>query len=70
MRLLDLDMDYFMTTVCTGIPESTTDRVEEEVLGELVWSSERVRHFLENNLVWVRRGQAPEIFHKESLKVL
>ena len=70
MRLLDLDMDYFMTTVCTGIPESTTDRVEEEVLGELVWSSERVRHFLENNLGLSTESKLPGRIvkgHNESL---
>lgn len=50
MRILDLDMDYFMTTVFNCISENATNRIEEEIPGEFVWSSERVRNFLENNL--------------------
>lgn len=50
MKILDLDMDYFMNTVFNNIPDDQTRRIEEEISGEYVWSSRRVREFLENNL--------------------
>jgi hypothetical protein len=49
MKILDLDMDYFMYDVATFIPESSTSRLPEE-FGCEVWPAERVRDFLENNL--------------------
>ena len=50
MKVLDLDMDYFMESVAAFIPSNCTDRLEEEYYGKSVWSEERVRSFLENNL--------------------
>ncbi len=50
MKLLDLDMDYFMDDIATGIAESKEERLSEEEYGDCVWSEQRVRGFLENNL--------------------
>lgn len=49
MKVLDLDMDYFMEVIAET-PFSVTDRLEEEYYGESVWSENRIRSFLENNL--------------------
>ena len=35
MRILDLDMDYFMTEVVHDVPETSTERLEEEYYAEL-----------------------------------
>lgn len=49
MQVLDLDMDYFMNRVAhTGF--SVTARLDEEEYGDTVWSEEKVRQFIENNL--------------------
>ena len=50
MRVLDLDMDYFMKSVATFIGESETDRLPEDDYGDYVWTEREVRDFLENNL--------------------
>lgn len=50
MRILDLDMDYFIDSVATFISESSEERLDEEYYANTVWSSERVRTFLECNL--------------------
>ena len=50
MRILDLDMDYFMDSVATFVPESSEQRLDEENYSKTVWSSESVRTFLERNL--------------------
>lgn len=50
MRILDLDMDYFMTEVVHDVPETSTERLEEEYYAEAVWDRERVVDFIENNL--------------------
>ena len=49
MRVLDLDMDYFMTEIA-NTPFSCKERLAEEDYGNLVWSAEEVRQFLEHNL--------------------
>ncbi len=49
MKILDLDMDYFMESVA-HTPESVCDRLPECDYGDSVWSEKRVRNFLENNL--------------------
>ena len=49
MKVLDLDMDYFMEHIAC-IPFSVSDRLDEDNYGDTVWSEERVRNFLENNL--------------------
>lgn len=50
MRVLDLDMDYFMETVVTDISFCVSNRLSEEEYGGYVWTRERVRNFLEYNL--------------------
>ena len=50
MKVLDLDMDYFMKSVATFINESEPERLPEEDYGDSVWSEQEVRNFLEGNL--------------------
>lgn len=50
MRVLDLDMDYFMTEIASFIPEGETKRLNEYDYGGCVWSEEKVIDFLEKNL--------------------
>lgn len=50
MRVLDLDMDYFIKSTADFIPESCTDRLCEEYYGDSVWTEQEVRAFLEGNL--------------------
>lgn len=50
MRILDLDMDYFMTRVASDVGENIIDRLDEDFYGDAVWSEAQVRAFLENNL--------------------
>ena len=50
MKVLDLDMDYFMKSVATFINESEPERLPEEDYGDSVWSEREVRNFLEGNL--------------------
>ncbi len=50
MKILDLDLDYFMGDISTNIPESSTERLSEEYYGASVWEEDRIRCFLENNL--------------------
>ena len=49
MRILDLDMDYFMDDIANHVPESSKERLSEEYNGS-VWNEERVRSFIEHNL--------------------
>ena len=48
MRVLDLDMDYFMTEIA-NTPFYCKERLAEEDYGNSVWSAEEVRQFLEHN---------------------
>lgn len=50
MRILDLDMDYFMDGIATDIAESDEERLSEEYYGDSVWSEQRIRDYIENNL--------------------
>lgn len=50
MRVLDLDMDYFMDSIAAYIPDSADDRLSEEEYGSSVWDEQRVRDFIENHL--------------------
>ena len=50
MRILDLDMDYFMDSVATFVPASSEERLDEENYSKAVWSSAHVRTFLECHL--------------------
>ena len=54
MKVLDFDMDYFMEHIAC-IPFSVSDRLDEDNYGDTVWSEERVRNFLENNLGYLRK---------------
>lgn len=49
LKILDLDMDYFMTAIA-HTPFSNNERLDEEDYGNSVWSEEEVRQFLEKNL--------------------
>lgn len=49
MKVLDLDMDYFMTEIA-NTPFSFTERLDEECYGNSVWPADKVRQFLEKNL--------------------
>ena len=60
MKILDLDMDYFMEHIAC-IPFSVSDRLDEDNYGDTVWSEARVRNFLENNLGYLRKKK----FRKE-----
>lgn len=69
MKVLDLDMDYFMTSVAC-IPFSVSDRLSEEEYGDTVWSEEQVRVFLEDNLGLSKDKKIPGrivVNHNESL---
>ena len=50
MKLLDLDMDYFMENIAIGITESREERLSEDEYGYCVWSEQRIRSFLEDTL--------------------
>lgn len=50
MKILDLDMDYFLNDFATFVSESCVKRLSEEYYGKEVWSEDRVRLFLEKNL--------------------
>lgn len=50
MRVLDLDMDYFMEMIATNISSDKTERLLEDEFGGSVWTESRVRNFLEQNL--------------------
>lgn len=50
MKILDLDMDYFMEEIATGIAESREERLLEDEYGGCVWSEKRIKKFLEDNL--------------------
>ena len=49
MKILDLDMDYFMNCDVHIGSDSITDRLSEEDYGDDVWKEPKVRDFLENN---------------------
>jgi hypothetical protein len=50
MKLLDLDMDYFITEPPFHISENEKDRLDEKNYGDCVWGKDDVVKFLENNL--------------------
>lgn len=69
MKVLDLDMDYFMEHIAC-ILFSVSDRLDEDNYGDTVWSEERVRNFLENNLGLSKKNKIPGrvvVGHNESL---
>ena len=50
MRVLDLDLDFFLDIPVYGVDFSSICRVKDTDCASSVWSEERVRKFLENNL--------------------
>ena len=50
MKILDLDMDYFMDKIEYLVPDNCNERLSEDEYGSSVWSEKCVREFLENNL--------------------
>lgn len=50
MKILDLDMDYFMDRVATDIQEEEKERLSEQCFIDSVWEEHRVRKFLEEHL--------------------
>ena len=54
MRILDLDMDYFMNLIA-HTPESSQTRLSEEYYGESVWCEPRVRQFLLCKPKWEKK---------------
>ncbi|MCH5272300.1 MAG: hypothetical protein J1E35_01375 [Lachnospiraceae bacterium] len=50
MKILDLDMDYFMRTHVISIDESVVERLLEITYGDCIWTEQEVRTFFENNL--------------------
>lgn len=70
MKILDLDMDYFMTTAAAFIGESVEDRLDEEFYGEHVWKEDEVREFLEKHLGLSKEHKIPGrivVHHNEAL---
>lgn len=58
MKVLDLDMDYFMTAIA-HTPFSCDERLDEEDYGDSVWSADEVRQFLEHNLGLSKQHRIP-----------
>mgnify|MGYP003297865453 CR=1 FL=1 len=58
MKILDIDLDYFMTNIA-HTPFSSTERLDEECYGDSVWPIEKVRQFLENNLGLSKEHKIP-----------
>ena len=50
MRVLDLDMDYFMDKIAHYVKDETQERLSEDEYGTSVWSEAQVRYFIETNL--------------------
>lgn len=57
MKVLDLDMDYFMTEIA-NTPFSSSDRLGEEY-DDSVWPADKVRQFLEINLGLSKERKIP-----------
>ena len=57
MRVLDLDMDYFLHSVPQFIDESKPERLSD--VDYTVWSEHEVRAFLENNLGLSKNRKIP-----------
>lgn len=69
MKVLDLDMDYFMESIAET-PLRKKERLSEEEYGSTVWSENRVRKFLEQNLGLSKEKRLPGrivIDHDEAL---
>lgn len=69
MKVLDLDMDYFMTEIA-NTSFSSMERLTEECYGSSVWPVDKVRQFLEKNLGLSKEHKIPGRVvcgHNESL---
>lgn len=69
MKVLDLDMDYFMDSIA-NTPFSVQERLPEEDYGDTVWSKNKVISFFENNLGLSKEHKLPGrivVGHDESL---
>ena len=69
MKVLDIDMDYFMTEIA-NFPFSSEERLDEEDYGSSVWCTDRVQGFLEKNLGLSKEHKIPGRIvcgHNESL---
>lgn len=70
MKVLDLDMDYFMDSIAYDISEDSQERLSEQDYGDKVWTKARVVEFLENNLGLSKENKIKGrlvIGHNESL---
>ncbi len=70
MKVLDLDMDYFMDSIATDISFTTSTRLSEADYGDAVWSADKVRLFLEHNLGLSKDNKLPGrivVGHDEAL---
>ena len=56
MKILDIDMDYFMEKIAY-VNDDVIERLSEEDYGGCVWTEQRVRSFLENNLGLSKRNK-------------
>lgn len=69
LKVLDLDMDYFMTKIA-NTPFSSVERLDEGYYGSSVWTAKQVREFLEINLGLSKEHKIPGRIvcgHNESL---
>ena len=70
MRVLDIDMDFFMNIVAGGKKEESGIRLTDRFSIESVWSKDRVIDFIERNLGLSKRNKIKgKIFkqHKDAL---
>lgn len=70
MKVLDLDMDYFMEEVANNIPETYSGRLEEDEFIRSVWTADEVVSFIEGNLGLSKDRKIPGRIvcgHNESL---
>lgn len=58
LKVLDLDMDYFMTKIA-NTSFSSLERLDEKDYGDSVWSEDKVRDFLESNLGLSKENKIP-----------
>lgn len=58
MKVLDIDMDYFMTEIA-HTPFSSEKRLDEEDYGWSVWPADKVRQFFEMNLGLSKEQKIP-----------
>ena len=70
MKVLDIDMDYFLDVPVSQVSFSNQNRVDREDCIASVWTEERIRDFLENNLGLSKERKIPGriiIGHDEAL---